>query len=240
MRSKIRLGINVDHVATIREQRHTAYPDPVEVALLAEKAGADQITVHLREDRRHIKEKDVLELKKKLKIPLNLEMSLNKDIVEFALKIKPYSCCIVPEKRKELTTEGGLDVVKNRRNLLKVIPRMKKKGIKVSLFVEPNRKQILASKEVGSDAVELHTGRYADAETIKQRNKELKKIKEASFYTLKLGLKLHAGHGLHYENTLPIAKIKGMEELNIGHSIIAKSVEVGIEKAVRLMKKIIS
>ena len=236
----IRLGVNVDHVATLREQRHTSYPSPVKVALLAQKAGADQITVHLREDRRHIKEKDVIELKKKLKIPLNLEMSLNKEIVEFALKVKPQSCCIVPERRRELTTEGGLDVIKNRKRLQKVIPELKKKGIKVSLFVEPDIRQIEEAKKLGSDAVEIHTGRYADAKTEKKRKKELERIKKAGEYAIKIGLKLHAGHGLHYGNTKPIAKIKGMEELNIGHAIISKAVEVGIEKAVKMMKKLMS
>ncbi|MFH1958661.1 MAG: pyridoxine 5'-phosphate synthase [bacterium] len=234
----VKLGVNVDHSAALRQSRFTDYPDPVKAALLCEKAGADGITVHLREDRRHIQEKDCLLLKKKIKTKLNLEMALSPGIIAFAKKLRPHDVCIVPEKRAELTTEGGLNVEKHGRILFRVIPELQKKGITVSLFIEPDEKLIALSKKAGADCVELHTGRYAEL-TGKERQRQLQRIKIASKYARSQGLILNAGHGLNYENTGAIAKIKGMNELNIGHSIIARAIFTGIEKAVREMKALI-
>ncbi|MEA2081435.1 MAG: pyridoxine 5'-phosphate synthase [Elusimicrobiota bacterium] len=231
------LGVNVDHVAAIRQSRFTVYPDPLKAALICEKAGACGITIHLREDRRHIQEKDCVRIKKNIKTKLNLEMALSPEITNFALKLKPDDVCIVPEKRQELTTEGGLDIFKNKKRLLQTIPLFKKRGIRVSLFIEPSEKTIALSKELGANAVELHTGAYANLRGSAQK-KELFRIKKAAAFALKTGLLLNAGHGLDYENTPPIARIKGMNELNIGHSIIAYSVFAGLEKAVRDMKKL--
>jgi len=231
------LGVNVDHVAAIRQSRFTSYPDPLKAALICEKAGADGITIHLREDRRHIQEKDCILIRKNIKTKLNLEMALSPQITDFALKLGPDDVCIVPEKRKELTTEGGLDVFKNKNILKKVIPLFNKKGIRVSLFIEPSEKTISLSHELGAYAVELHTGAYANFRG-GARTKELLRIKKASAYALTKGLLLNAGHGLDYENTPPIARIKGMNELNIGHSIIAYSIFEGLDKAVRDMKKL--
>ncbi|PIV18142.1 MAG: pyridoxine 5'-phosphate synthase [Elusimicrobia bacterium CG03_land_8_20_14_0_80_50_18] len=233
------LGVNVDHVAAIRQARFTSYPDPLEAALVCEKAGADGITIHLREDRRHIQEKDCLRIKKKIKTKLNLEMALSREITNFALKLHPDDVCIVPEKRKELTTEGGLDVFKHEKELKKIIPLFSKKGIRVSLFIEASEKAIALSKKLGADAVELHTGAYANLRG-QSRAKELIRIKKASSFALKQGLLLNAGHGLDYDNTPPIARIKGMNELNIGHSIIAYAVFAGLDRAVRDMKKLLS
>ncbi len=235
---KVKLGVNVDHVASIRQSRFTDYPNPVDAALLCEKAGADGITIHLREDRRHIQEKDCLRLRKKIKTKLNLEMSLNPEIVEFAKRLKPDDVCIVPENRQELTTEGGLNVFKYRETLEKVIPQLKKKGIRVSLFIEPDTKAVILSKKLGADCVELHTGKFSDL-TGKKRKAEFRRILKASKAAVKNGLILNAGHGLNYRNVSKIAKIDGMNELNIGHSIIARSIFVGIEKAVREMKKLL-
>ncbi len=232
------LGVNVDHVAAIRQSRFTNYPDPLKAALICEKAGADSITIHLREDRRHIQEKDCVLIRKNIKTKLNLEMALSPKITDFALKLRPDDVCIVPEKRKELTTEGGLDVFKNKSRLKKIIPLFHKKGIRVSLFIEPSVKAVELSKELGADAVELHTGAYANVRGA-ARKKELLRIKKAASFALTKGLLLNAGHGLDYENTPPIARIKGMNELNIGHSIIAYSIFAGLEKAVRDMKKLL-
>ncbi len=231
------LGVNVDHVAAIRQSRFTSYPDPLKAALICEKAGADGITIHLREDRRHIQEKDCILIRKNIKTKLNLEMALSPQITDFALKLRPDDICIVPEKRKELTTEGGLDVFKNKNILKRVIPLFNKKGIRVSLFIEPSEKAVALSKELGAGAVELHTGAYANFRGA-ARAKELLRIKKASAFALTKGLLLNAGHGLDYDNTRPIARIKGMNELNIGHSIIAYSIFEGLDKAVRDMKKL--
>ncbi|MCD6412906.1 MAG: pyridoxine 5'-phosphate synthase [Elusimicrobia bacterium] len=234
----VKLGVNVDHVAAIRQSRFTEYPDPVKAALLCEKAGADGITVHLREDRRHIQEKDCFSLRKLIKTKLNLEMSLNPEIVEFAKRLKPDDVCIVPEKRKELTTEGGLDIFKYEKKLREAIPQLKKRGIRVSLFVEPNAETVVFAKKLGADCVELHTGKFSDL-TGKKREAEFRLILAAAKEAAKNGLILNAGHGLNYENASRIAGIRGMNELNIGHSIIAYSIFVGIEKAVREMKKLL-
>jgi pyridoxine 5-phosphate synthase len=232
----ISLGVNVDHVATVRQARLGTYPVPLEIALLAENAGANSITIHLREDRRHIQLKDVLDMQKYLTTKLNLEMAVDDEVVDIACDVMPHDVCLVPEKRQELTTEGGLDVITNQQKLSKVIQRLKDKKIVVSLFVDPTKEQILASKDLGADAVEIHTGKYADAKTDAERLAELKIITAVSETVLEKGLFLNAGHGLNYVNVKDIAKIHGMNELNIGHSIISYALYVGIERAVREMK----
>lgn len=234
------LGVNVDHIATLRQARGGFEPDPVRSARLAEKAGAEGITVHLREDRRHIQDEDVRRLKRGINTRLNLEMSLNEDIIRAALSVRPDECCIVPERRRELTTEGGLDVEQFQSRLLKAILRLKKRGIVVSLFVDPKPGALWASRRVGADFVELHTGSYANAKTAGKRRWELRKLVEAARLTRDLGLGLNAGHGLNYENVRPVAKIPGMHTLNIGHSIVARAAYVGISKAVSEMKRLIS
>jgi len=234
----IRLGVNVDHVATVRQARRAQVPDPVEAALLAEKAGADGITVHLREDRRHIQERDVELLRERLKTKLNLEMAVTPAMVAFAENLRPDDACFVPEKREELTTEGGLDIVAHRRKIQDSVKRLQDRGIHVSLFVDPEEKQIETSKEVGADAVEVHTGTYCNAAGA-EREKERRTVASAVSLAYRLGLEVHAGHGLDYENVLPIAGIHEIVELNIGHSIIARAVVVGIEQAVREMKALL-
>ncbi len=233
------LGVNIDHIATIRQARMTNEPEPIYAALLVQEALADGITVHLREDRRHIQDKDVYQIKEIIKIKLNLEMSLNKEIVEIAKDIKPNQATLVPEKRQEITTEGGLDVLKDLKRTKNVVSELKDKGIFVSLFIDPDNKQIDAAKNVNADAIEIHTGSYANANTKNEQAKELNRIIDAAKYAKSLGLTVHAGHGLTYENVKPIAAIKEITELNIGHSIIAKSVFVGIKEAVRLMRQLI-
>jgi len=234
-----RLGVNIDHIATLRQARMENFPDPVKVAKICEAAGADSIVCHLRQDRRHINDKDLELLKKSVKTRLNLEMSTADEIVKIALKVCPDQATLVPEKRQELTTEGGLDVIKHKRKIINVISRLKQKGISINLFIDPKKNQIKASKEVGADYIELHTGSYANAPTKALRLKELKRIKEAVFYGEKIGIGVNAGHGLDYENVSSIAGISNIKELNIGFSIIAASVFVGIGDAVRQMKKMI-
>jgi len=236
--SKIKLGINIDHIATLRQARRGKEPDPVEGALICERAGADSIVCHLREDRRHIQDKDLFLLKKTIKIPLNLEMAANEEIIKIALKVQPYQVTLVPEKREELTTEGGLDVRGNFQHLKGTITRFKKNGILVSLFVDPEISQIKASQEVGSQFVELHTGSYAN-EKGEGMKKELKKIKEMTELAISLGLRVNAGHGLNYKNVIPITQVPGIEELNIGYSILGRAIFVGLEKAVKEMLKLI-
>ncbi len=233
------LGVNIDHVATLRQARFTPYPDLIEAAKICEKAGADGITVHLREDRRHIQDRDVYSLRKIVNTKLNLEMAATRQIVEIALRVVPDEVCIVPEKRRELTTEGGLDVWGQRRRLTGVVRRLKKKGILVSLFIDPEPKQVRAAKEVGADCVELHTGVYAEAKGKTKQLKELRKLKQAGKLAVKMGLRLNAGHGLNYLNVRPVVRIPGIEDLNIGHSIISRSVFVGLAQAVREMKRLI-
>ena len=233
------LGVNIDHVATVRQARGTSYPDPVEIALIAEENGADSITVHLREDRRHIQDRDVERLIRLVNTRVNLEMALNNEIIDLACSFKPSDCCLVPEKRQELTTEGGLDVLSQMDQLAQATERLKKSGIRVAYFVDPEPKQIESSQMAGAEVVELHTGTYADALSEKQQKYELNRIRECAVHGTKIGLTVHAGHGLHYENTVEIAAIREILELNIGHSIIAKSLDVGIAKAVSGMKKII-
>ena len=233
------LGVNIDHVATVRQARGTSYPDPVEIALIAEENGADSITVHLREDRRHIQDRDVERLIRLVNTRVNLEMALNNEIIDLACSFKPSDCCLVPEKRQELTTEGGLDVFSQMDQLAQATERLKKSGIRVAYFVDPEPKQIESSQMAGAEVVELHTGTYADALSEKQQVYELNRIRECAIHGAKIGLMVHAGHGLHYENTAQIAEINEILELNIGHAIVAKSLDVGIAKAVSSMKKII-
>ncbi|MDD5686373.1 MAG: pyridoxine 5'-phosphate synthase [Elusimicrobia bacterium] len=235
----VKLGVNIDHIASIRNLRKGCFPDPVYAAKIVGKAGADGITFHLREDRRHITDEDVKRLRKEIKTKLNLEMSIAPDIVKFAKKIGPDDVCLVPEKRQELTTEGGLDVVSNKKMIGRVVEELKNKKICVSIFIDPDFRQIDAAKDIDADFVELHTGSYANAPNEVKRRKELKKIQNASKYVLQLGLGLNAGHGLDYENVKDIAKIKGMNELNIGYSIICRSVFVGLSNAVKEMKSLI-
>lgn len=235
-----KLGVNIDHVATIRQARRTIEPDPVWAAALAELAGADGITVHLREDRRHIQDRDVRVLRDTVQVKLNLEMCISEEIVQIALATKPGQVTLVPEKRTEVTTEGGLDVITHRIRVKEVIQRLKSAGMEVSLFIDADRAQIEASKELGADAVELHTGCYADAPTEAQQAVELQKLTAAGAFAVEQELILHMGHGLTYRNVLPVASIPQVCELNIGHSIVARAVMVGFERAVREMKALIT
>jgi pyridoxine 5-phosphate synthase len=234
----IRLGVNVDHVATVRQARRAEVPDPVEAALLAEKAGADGITVHLREDRRHIQQRDVELMRRRLGTKLNLEMAVTPAMIALAEKLRPDDACFVPEKREELTTEGGLDVASNKQKILEAVRRLQERGIRVSLFIDPEKSQIEASKAVGAHAVEIHTGTYCNA-VATQRQKERDGVATAAALARRLGLEVHGGHGLDYDNVTPIATIPEIVELNIGHSIIARAVMVGIEQAVREMKQLL-
>jgi len=235
----IRLGVNVDHVATVRQARRVDVPDPVEAALLAEAAGADGITVHLREDRRHIQERDVRILRQRLHTKLNLEMAVTPAMLAFAENVRPDDACFVPEKREELTTEGGLDVVSHRQKIREGTQRLQSLAVRVSLFVDPETAQIEASRDAGAHAVEIHTGAYCNALSV-EREKQLQAILEASKLAQSLGLEVHGGHGLNYDNVPAIAQIPEMAELNIGHSIIARAIIVGIEQAVREMKDLLS
>jgi len=235
----MRLGVNIDHIATIREIRHGIYPEPVFASCLAEAAGADGIVAHLREDRRHIKENDLYLLKKVVKTKLNLEMSIARDIVGIACRLKPEQATLVPEKRRELTTEGGLDVVDNLSRVKEVVIKLSQSGIDVSLFIDPDKKQIDASCKAGVGMIELHTGRYAQVQNSRNRDKYFKELYTAVRYSREQGLDVFAGHGLDYNNVSRIAKIKGIEELNIGYSIVCRAALVGLERAVREMKALI-
>lgn len=234
-----RLGVNVDHVATVRQARMIDIPDPVEAALLAEQAGADLITVHLREDRRHIQERDVTRLRQRLTAGLNLEMAGTPEMTGHALSLKPDDACLVPERREELTTEGGLDVVAHGKQLREVVSRLRDAGIRVSLFVDPDLKQLEASRQAGADAVEIHTGAYCDAGGPRQAE-ELEAVRKAAAAAAGLGLEVHGGHGLNAANVAPIAAIQEIVELNIGHSIVARSIMVGMAQAVQEMKALIA
>jgi len=234
-----KLGVNIDHVATVRQARMGVEPDPVHAAVLAELGGADGITIHLREDRRHIQDRDVRLLREMVKTPLNLEMAASDEIILIALDIRPEMATLVPEKREELTTEGGLNVKLNHDKVRDAVRRLRDGGIFVSLFVDPDLDQVKEAKKVGADAVEIHTGTYADARTYEASQKEFEKIYEACKLSHKLGLAVNAGHGLNYHNVRQIARIKEIYELNIGHSIISKAVLVGMERAVREMKALV-
>jgi pyridoxine 5-phosphate synthase len=232
------LGVNIDHVATVRQARQTTEPDPVWAAAMAELGGADQITVHLREDRRHIQDRDVRVLKETVNVRLNLECACVDEMLDIACEIKPHQVCLVPEKREEVTTEGGLDVVANREKISQAIKQLTDAGIFVSLFIDPAEAQIALSKELGAGAVELHTGSYAHAKTSAECDEQIGILSKGSALAVSHNLHLHAGHGLTYSNVLPVAQIPQMEELNIGHSIIARSIFVGLQQAVREMKNL--
>ncbi len=234
-----RLGVNIDHVATVRQARGVMYPDPVAAAGIVELAGAGGIVCHLREDRRHIQDRDLRILRETIQTRLNLEMAPTEEMIRIALATKPNIATLVPEKREELTTEGGLDVVKTSSFLKKAIQRLHKGGIPISLFVDPQKDQIKASEDVGADAIEIHTGRYCDAKTPSQEDEELKIILDAVAEASRRDLRIAAGHGLNYVNVRRIAEIKEIEELNIGHSIIARAVLVGLDRAVREMIELI-
>ena len=234
----LRLGVNVDHVATVRQARRAELPDPVAAALLAEQAGASGITVHLREDRRHIQERDVERLRERARTKINLEMAVTPAMVAYAEKLRPDDACFVPEKREELTTEGGLDVLARKLKIQAAVARLQSHGIHVSLFIDPVAPQIEAARETGAHAVEIHTGTYCNA-AAGSRDQERQAIVKAAALADSLGLEVHGGHGLDYENVLPIAVIPEMVELNIGHSIIARAVMVGISQAVREMKDLL-
>ncbi|HEY7559106.1 MAG TPA: pyridoxine 5'-phosphate synthase [Candidatus Binatia bacterium] len=234
----IRLGVNVDHVATLRQARRGEVPDPVKAALLAEQAGAEGITVHLREDRRHIQERDVELLRAGVKTKLNLEMAVTPAMVVYAQRVRPDDACFVPEKREELTTEGGLDVVGHKTKIAEAVQRLQGNGIRVSLFIDPEKAQIETAREVGARGIEIHTGTYCNA-TGAAREKELAAVIAGARLARSLGLEVHGGHGLNYENVSPIAHIPEIVELNIGHSIIARAVFAGIAQAVREMKEIL-
>ncbi|AVJ55719.1 pyridoxine 5'-phosphate synthase [Idiomarina sp. OT37-5b] len=236
----LRLGVNIDHIATLRNARGVRYPDPVHAAAIAEQAGADGITIHLREDRRHIVDRDVRMLKQTLNVPMNLEMAITDEMLAIAEEIQPTYCCLVPEKRAELTTEGGLDVAGQLPAVTAAVTRLQAAGIAVSLFIDANREQIDAAKASGAPLIELHTGQYAEAESLAQQAAELEKIRAGARYAAEQGLQVNAGHGLHYHNTLEIAQISEIEELNIGHAIIARAVLVGLDTAVRDMKQIMN
>lgn len=235
-----KLGVNIDHVATLREVRCGIEPDPVFAALICEASGADSIVVHLREDRRHIKERDVYILKDVVKTKLNLEMSVAEDVVGIACKVRPQQATLVPEKRRELTTEGGLDVVSGFKRIKQVSDKLRKHDIVVSLFIDPDKKQIDASKETGAEVIELHTGRYAEAKDDKEQDRYFKELEAAVRYAKDKGLHVFAGHGLNYYNVARISAIRNLEELNIGYSIVCRAVLVGLREAVRQMKILIS
>ena len=238
--SSIRLGVNIDHVATVRNARGESYPSPLRAALLAQKNGANSVTIHLREDRRHIREFDLKEIKSKLKIPLNLEIAATNEMLKIALKSRPNFVCIVPEKRQELTTEGGLNLKYNRSLLKKIIKSLKKNKSRVSLFIEPSLKDIRDSKYLEVDCVEIHTGKFCNLVNKKKNyKKELKKIEKAAKLGNELGLEVHAGHGLTYKSTKILAKISYIKEFNIGHFLIGESIFVGLEKTIREFKKIL-
>lgn len=236
---RVLLGVNIDHIATLRQARGTRYPDPVYGALLAEEAGADGITLHLREDRRHIQDRDVYMLRDMLNTRMNLEMAVTEEMIAIAEKVKPHAVCLVPEKREELTTEGGLNVLGNEADIKTACERLAKVGSEVSLFIDADEKQIDAAVRCGAPVIEIHTGHYADAENEADQLKELERIKQGVAYGISKGLIVNAGHGLHYHNTQTIAAIPGINELNIGHSMIAHAMFVGLKQAVKEMRLLI-
>ncbi|MFZ9919848.1 MAG: pyridoxine 5'-phosphate synthase [Terrimicrobiaceae bacterium] len=240
------LGVNIDHVATLRQARYretpespNAEPDPVAAALVAEKAGATGITAHLREDRRHIQDRDIFELRERISTKLNLEMGLSDEIVQIALRVKPHDVCLVPENRREVTTEGGLDCAGQTDRLRSVIGKLHDAGARISLFIDPEENQLRAAAGLGAEFVELHTGAYANTFG-PERERELEKLRLGAKLAIELGLRVNAGHGLNYENTMAILTLPGLEELNIGHSIVSRAVSVGLEQAVREMHRIVS
>ena len=232
----IKLGINIDHVATLRQARGTKYPSVVEAALRAEQAGADSITLHLREDRRHMQDEDIFAIRPLLQTKMNLELAATDEMIAIASRVKPQDVCIVPERREERTTEGGLNIKESYDHLYRATQNLTEQGSRVSLFIAPDLKDIDLAKKMGAPVVEIHTGSYADAEDEETKQKELKRVKEAAEHALSLGLIVNAGHGLHYHNVNLIAAIPGIEELNIGHAIVAHALFVGWDNAIREMK----
>jgi pyridoxine 5-phosphate synthase len=233
--SNIHLGVNIDHVATVRQARRAAYPDPVHAALLAEQSGADSITVHLREDRRHIQDRDVRSLRPLLQTRMNLEMALVAEMLDLACELRPADCCLVPEKRAEVTTEGGLDAASQIPRLQEAAQRLAAAGVRLALFIDPDPRQVEAAARIGAPAVELHTGAYADSSGAAQAA-ELSRLQASAQLGARLGLSVHAGHGLHYHNVQPVAAIREIIELNIGHAIVARAIFAGLPSAVREMK----
>ncbi|GAA5092675.1 MAG: pyridoxine 5'-phosphate synthase [Alcaligenaceae bacterium] len=235
----IELGVNIDHVATLRQQRLTTYPDPILAAVRAEEAGADLITLHLREDRRHIQDADVWKMRKAIRTRMNLECAITEEMLNIACEVKPEDVCLVPEKRNELTTEGGLDVITHYEAVQAAVKKLQNHGIRVSLFIDACTEQIEAAQRAGATVIELHTGAYADAASPDSAAKELDRIRVGAAHGVALGLRVNAGHGLHYQNVQAVAAIPGIAELNIGHAIVAQAVFDGWEKAVRDMKALI-
>lgn len=235
----VRLGVNIDHVATIRNARGGQHPDPVKAAIIAQNSGADGITIHLREDRRHIRDHDLTRLKEEINLPINLEMAATKEMLDIALKIRPNAVCIVPEKRQEITTEGGLDLIKNFQKLKPIIDKIKDNKIRVSLFIDANFDQIDKAKQLAADIIEIHTGDFCNKSGNEKKN-ELKLISKCVDYANKIGLECHAGHGLNYEDAAIIAKIPNIKELNIGHFLIGEAIFHGLENVVKKMKQAIS
>ena len=234
---KIRLGVNIDHVATVRNARGENYPSPLKAAVLAEKHGAHSITIHLREDRRHINDADLILISSKLKIPLNLEIAATQEMLKIALKHKPNFVCIVPEKRKEITTEGGLNLEYNKKFLSNIIVKLKKNKSRVSLFIEPSKKDIRKAKYLNADCIEIHTGKFCNLiNENKDFNKELNRIKKAVIFGNKIGLEVHAGHGLTYKSAKILSKVKGITEFNIGHFLIGESIFIGLSKGIKKFK----
>lgn len=238
MKQALLLGVNIDHVATLRQARGTRYPDPVQAAIDAEEAGADGITLHMREDLRHIQARDVRLIKAVLQTRMNLELAVTEAMLDFAEEIKPEHACLVPEKREELTTEGGLDVIGQYQAVERAVQRLQALGSEVSLFIDPEINQIDAAKASGAPVIELHTGCYADAASVDERAHELERIRQAAAYAANLNLVVNAGHGLHYHNVQPIARIKELHELNIGHAIIARAIFCGLKEAVGHMRQL--
>jgi pyridoxine 5-phosphate synthase len=236
----IRLGVNIDHVATIRNARGEIYPDPLKAAILAQNSGANSITIHLREDRRHIRDYDLKKISKNLKIPLNLEMAPTTEMLKIAIKYKPNFVCIVPEKRKEITTEGGLNLKKNNKDLKKIIFKLRKNGIRVTLFINPKISDVILAKKLGANCVELHTGKFCDLCNKNANIKtEYEKIRNAAITSKKIALDVHAGHGLTYKSAKIISKIKYINEYNIGHFIISESLFIGLKNSIKNFKKIL-
>jgi pyridoxine 5-phosphate synthase len=235
MMQKLRLGVNIDHVATVRQARGGTHPSPLRAATIAAAAGADGITAHLREDRRHISDKDIEELRLELRIPLNLEMAATEEMKKIALRHLPHACCIVPENRQERTTEGGIDAAGQQARLASIVRELVDAGIRVSMFVEPDKRQLDASKALGAPVVELHTGAYSEAHG-EDQGRLLKKVRDAARYGASIGLEIHAGHGLTYGNVKPIAAIPEIRELNIGHYLIGEAIFVGLEASIRRMR----
>lgn len=236
--SNILLGVNIDHVATLRQARGTRYPDPIQAAIEVEQAGADAVTLHLREDRRHIQDRDVEMLKDILLTRMNLEMAVTDEMLDIAERIRPQECCLVPERREELTTEGGLEVLGQKGRMQEACARMAEAGVRVSLFIDADCAQIEAAKEVGAPVIEIHTGHYADATTPAAQKEEFARIKEAVEFGDSIGLHVNAGHGLNYQNVQPIAALKEVKELNIGHAIIARALFTGLQSAVIEMRRL--